>query len=391
MNILLLTTIYPSPTEMGISPDTKAIHYFAKEWKKAGHNVKVIYLHQIPIKSIFKNGIKNISKIIKPKIKDYKYENIDVKLVEYQLLVPHADTLLKFQAKGLQSILNSIENEIDFTIDAVSVHFPLSFLGLNIFSNTDCKKIAVLHNCDVKIIKNSDNNTVNKYLSQYDTIGCRNSKISKFVKDSLNLDSSIIHSGIDSKLIASEKLINEKSAAKRDYLNIMFAGNLIPLKNVDVIIKALKNVDFDYKLSIVGSGPEEKKLKTIVFELEMTEKVEFLGRLSREDTTAMMQKSDLFVMPSSPETFGLVYLEALAQGCITVGSKGEGIDGVIIDSKNGFLVSPKNPEELTILLNRIFSLNSEDKKAIILNGYSLALNMTDEKMAKNYISIINSI
>ena len=49
-----------------------------------------------------------------------------------------------------------------------------------------------------------------------------------------------------------------------------------------------------------------------------------------------MEESDVFAMVSSPETFGLVYIEAMAKGCVTIGSKGEGIDGVIVNNENGF-------------------------------------------------------
>ena len=43
MNILLFTTIYPGAEAFGIPSDTKTVHYFAKEWKKQGHHVEVIY------------------------------------------------------------------------------------------------------------------------------------------------------------------------------------------------------------------------------------------------------------------------------------------------------------------------------------------------------------
>ena len=52
----------------------------------------------------------------------------------------------------------------------------------------------------------------------------------------------------------------------------------------------------------------------------------------------MMAGADFFVMPSYPEGLGIVYLEAMGEGCITIGTKGEGIDGIIRDGENGFLV-----------------------------------------------------
>ena len=50
-----------------------------------------------------------------------------------------------------------------------------------------------------------------------------------------------------------------------------------------------------------------------------------------------MRESDIFILPSRNETFGMVYMEAMASGCITVCSKNDGVDGIIRDGINGFL------------------------------------------------------
>ena len=60
-----------------------------------------------------------------------------------------------------------------------------------------------------------------------------------------------------------------------------------------------------------------------------------------------MQMSECFIMVSKNETFGLVYLEAMLQGCIVVASKNEGIDGIIIHGENGFLCNAGDVNELT--------------------------------------------
>ena len=53
-------------------------------------------------------------------------------------------------------------------------------------------------------------------------------------------------------------------------------------------------------------------------------------------------QSDVFVLPSVNETFGMVYLEAMSQGCIPIGTSGEGIDGIIENGKNGYLCDRNN-------------------------------------------------
>ena len=76
--------------------------------------------------------------------------------------------------------------------------------------------------------------------------------------------------------------------------------------------------------------------------------VYFEGEKAREQVLHLMEESDIFVLVSSPETFGLVYVEAMAKGCITIGSKGEGIDGVIVNNENGYLCTPGEGRGTTI-------------------------------------------
>ena len=98
-----------------------------------------------------------------------------------------------------------------------------------------------------------------------------------------------------------------------------------------------------------------------------------------------MGGTDCFIMVSAHEAFGLVYVEAMAKGCITIATKGQGIDGVIIDSENGFLCEAENPDALADVITYINSLPVERLRQISLNAIKTAENLTDEKVAKHYI------
>ena len=78
----------------------------------------------------------------------------------------------------------------------------------------------------------------------------------------------------------------------------------------------------------------------------------------------------------------MVYLEALASGCITICRKKDGIDGIIKDGFNGFLCED-NLEELFI---KIFEIS--DKTTILRNAYATAQNFTAKKVAENYINYL---
>ena len=132
---------------------------------------------------------------------------------------------------------------------------------------------------------------------------------------------------------------------------------------------------------------EEKKLDD-----NLRNKVFLKGRLERNEIKNYLNKSDVFVMISKHETFGLVYLEAMAAGCITIASKNEGFDGIIKDGVNGFLCEAGNTDELTSIINRINSMSKEDLEIISNNAQTTAKQMTDSQVAAAYInSVLNLI
>ena len=387
MNILLLTAVYPSPNELKIPQDTKAIHYFAREWKKNGHVVEVLYLYLRPLSRMTLSSIKHI---FVSKQSEYVIDDVNVTLFQRQLFIPHSNQLTNFQLNSFQKEYLMFLKRLGlkkFIPDVICVHFPMCFEGLRLSVPETCKSIATFHTCDMLSLENMTNSLANDaFLGQFNQICCRNQTISSYLHDHFGYDPFVVYSGIDEELIDSSIIKDKKS----EIMRIVFAGNLIPLKNVDVLIKSLSRVLFPWRLTVIGDGSERKKLEKLVKELKLENKVRFVGRLTRVETIDEMRKSDVFVMVSKPETFGLVYLEAMAQGCVVVGSKGQGIDGVIKNGENGFLVSPNNVDELVNTLNGISRMTNNKITSLIYNAYQTACEMTDKKMAQKYLDIIQS-
>ncbi|MBY6033633.1 glycosyltransferase family 4 protein [Marinobacter daepoensis] len=108
-----------------------------------------------------------------------------------------------------------------------------------------------------------------------------------------------------------------------------FVGNFVKNKNLGNLVEAGKTVREsvpEFKLLLVGGGEEEflrlTRLETV------PDFIELPGKLSKEALLDIYRSSRVFAMPSFTETFGLVYLEALSQGCSVICSLGEGIDGM---------------------------------------------------------------
>ena len=96
-------------------------------------------------------------------------------------------------------------------------------------------------------------------------------------------------------------------------------------------------------------------------------------------------QSDIFIMISKNETFGLVYLEAMATGCIPIASRDEGFDGIIRDGENGFLCEAGNVEELAKIIDKINLMSSNELQKISQKAIETAKRFTDKEVARRYI------
>lgn len=93
-------------------------------------------------------------------------------------------------------------------------------------------------------------------------------------------------------------------------------------------------------------------------------------------------------MVSKSGAFGLVYLEAMGKGCITIGTRGQGIDGIIKNGKNGFLCEARNVYDLKELFENINEMIYENKMAIAKKAIDTSKNLTDRKVAIYYLEKI---
>jgi glycosyltransferase involved in cell wall biosynthesis len=147
----------------------------------------------------------------------------------------------------------------------------------------------------------------------------------------------------------------------------------------------------NWSYTIIGDGPEEKRLKKISKELGIEDKVHFAGRLSREKVFEQLKQHNIFVMPSYPETFGLAYLEAMAAGCIVIGTKGWGIDGIVKDGENGFLYNPKTKTNITNIIRYLMNTTIKDFKKIQLNSIRTSVSFEEQKKADEYLEHLKEV
>ncbi|GAM16239.1 glycosyltransferase [Mesobacillus selenatarsenatis] len=167
-------------------------------------------------------------------------------------------------------------------------------------------------------------------------------------------------------------------------------GFLTYKKGFDILIKALSRLNMlDVKLLIGGDGEERVHLENLVKDLGLEERVEFLGALSREEVNKYMNVCDAFVLPSRHETFGVVFIEALAVGKPIIASSCEGpLD--IVNENNGLIVPIENTAELAKAMKYLFFNRKEYDEVKIrtdcINKYSNEAVI--EKLASLYQRVL---
>jgi N-acetyl-alpha-D-glucosaminyl L-malate synthase BshA len=166
-----------------------------------------------------------------------------------------------------------------------------------------------------------------------------------------NRDIFVIPNGIDLERFDDlpRDEMRVKLQVKVDERRIIFVGRFRPDKGVTYLIKAMDIVrqrDQSARLMLVGEGPEEDSLRQLVGQLNLGSCINFVGQIPNERVPQYMAAADVFVLPSLYEGFPNVVLEAMASGLPIVASKVGGLPEIVEDGQNGFLVEPKNPEQI---------------------------------------------
>jgi glycosyltransferase involved in cell wall biosynthesis len=165
-------------------------------------------------------------------------------------------------------------------------------------------------------------------------------------------------------------------------IGILFFGRISPIKNLELLIKAIKGTD--YTLSIVGPAEEDylQKLKNII-KKENINNINFLPPIMDiKKKIAILDKHEIFVLPSISEASPQSLIEAMARGKIVVSSDTKGGKEIIENKKNGFLFSIGNEKELKDILNSIKSLSNPEKEKISKEAINFSKNFKWSKVIK---------
>lgn len=187
-----------------------------------------------------------------------------------------------------------------------------------------------------------------------------------------------------------EHFFNQDAKKLSEPLRLVTVSRLLQLKNIDLVIKSLSTFQRNFIYDIYGEGNQKESLNKLILELGLANKIQLKGQISNQDLPIKFKEYDLFVMPSYPETLGRVYFEAMASGLPIVASKNTGVDGLIIDGKEGFLLNPLNEKDFTKSFQNILldvANNPLSYDLMSKNAESFSKNFSWDNIVPKYIEL----
>jgi N-acetyl-alpha-D-glucosaminyl L-malate synthase BshA len=282
-----------------------------------------------------------------------------------------------------------------YSIDVLHVHYAIPHAYAAYMAKKMLKEqsinipiVTTLHGTDITLVGNhpSYKTAVTFSINKSDIVTC----VSKSLKeDTLNQfeikkEIKVIPNFIDiNKYIIQQDLCVVENPIPSKKFIISHVSNFRPVKNIFNVIKVFYNIqkEIDCKLLMIGEGPEKIKAEKMCNDLGISHLVEFLGNTNQVEKN--LCHSDLFLLPSSTESFGLAALEAMASKVAVISSNAGGLPEINIDGKTGYVCDFNDIDSMT---NKGISILN-DKKILELfkeNAFNKARDYDINKIVPCY-------
>ena len=169
-------------------------------------------------------------------------------------------------------------------------------------------------------------------------------------------------------------------------------ARLVERKGIADLIQAIASLERGrYELEIVGSGPDERRLKDLARQLGVSREVIFAGSVDRAVIPGRYRDADIFALAPREEAFGNVFAEALASGLPIVGSTVGGIPELVEHGKNGFLVPPREPRALAAAIRHLADHPEIRRDIGRWNRSQAEANLSWARVTTRYLSVYNGV
>jgi L-malate glycosyltransferase len=323
------------------------------------------------------------------------YKNVyfhEVEVLEYPLF--------KYPPYNLSLSVKMAEIAESEKLDLMHVHYAIphaasAYLAQSMLGKERFKFITTLHGTDITIVGNhSSFYKITKFcIEESDGITC----VSNYLKNAtnntfdINKEIKVIYNFVDTnKFKRDKKYIKDLDIIKKDEKAICHISNFRPVKKIKNIIKTFCNISkhVNAKLLLVGDGPELNLARELAIKLGLNEKVIFLGR--QDNIIPILNISDLFLLPSKSESFGLAALEALSCEVPVIGTNIGGLKEVITDGFCGYTYDPDDIRSMSDAAIKILS-DKDLYKKFARNARKRALDFDCKVIIPQYLDYYKEI
>ena len=296
---------------------------------------------------------------------------------------------------GIRKIVKQIYKASPFDLIHAHMAMPDGFAGMLLAQDFGLPLVVTLQATDLDITAKRNARCLRSLRTVFeaaDRVISPSPRISSAMHGQFGIASTTIGYGVSAADICSE--YSDLGRRYKDRKVLLSVSRLMPTKGIALNLYSLRRLlDHHEELVyvILGDGPARHDLERLTRELMLDDHVEFIGHVSHRQAMEYMSICDVFSMPSWQETFGLVYIEAMAHAKPVVAIQGQGVDGIVEHGKSGLLVKPRDIDSLVAALDYLLS-NSGEARAIGERARKLVLeNYTWEGNAAKTIKVYEEV
>lgn len=392
MEVLFVSHSYPRPDNLLRG---QAIHQPAKRLHKGGHSINVI--EPVP-------WVPPLGCLINPRWERYESAPGDIWVEGVRVLHPRYIALpraLLQRSSGLSLFCSMQRCLLKYpelmNPDIVHVHtvFPDGYGAMRLSRWLGVPFCITVRGTDIDIRAASSYNArlMTHVLQEADAVISPSPQIHKKLQARFEIESVIIGNGFDLGTLQDQEYAFQIPESLQGRKIVTSISRLDEAKGIHLNLRAIKELSVlhpNILYLIAGEGPYRHRLEELVSELGIQESVVMLGHLNRSEVRACLALSDVFSLPSSQETFGIAYLEAMSMCKPVIGCRGQGIDGVIEHGVSGLLVEPGNLEALVNSIDYLLS-NAAESQQIAERGKQISLNYTWESHVEKLVSLYEHV
>ncbi len=346
MHIMVIPSWYSSP-------GNKVHGSFFKEQFKAlknsGEKITVAYNEIWPITMIGKiHEKRGINFNIEDELRTYRYKDYNY--------FPKNPLMFKSFNKRMDKLYKEIiknEGKVDI------IHAHSAFWGgiaATYISEKYNIPLIITEHSSLKYAKYAKESYKKYVYEAYEKADCLiavGNGLKKELREYVNRPIEVIHNMVDMELFCVDKN-TEQDTSIEDEFKFFSCAFLEEGKGFECLIKAFTETfrGENVSLRIGGNGSLKSSLDSLISDLNIGNQIRLVGALSREEVSDEMRKCNVFALPSEHETFGVVYIEALACGKPVIGADNGGAEDIIRED-NGIIAKKKSVEDLSKALRKI--------------------------------------